>query len=353
MRELWQTSKILFMIVVSVIVASNTYICAYSEEDEYRPEDRCFYNIAESFAFTDQYALFAKAMGTKQYAWFPDTVYFDLMTISVGEKVRIAEIPSTWAQVFTDGECFYVVESNYLDEDYDGPFTISIGKIEPEKKSIEWLDTLTFGVSKSQWEETLTFDTKGYYWDDRIRDIHLDNGKLYFISYYKIYTYDLSTLELNVVYQSEKKIINRIAKNRSFLYKDKLYIHKEDSAIYEIELTSLTERMVVYDAENLSSDNNKDIYRAPYSYYIFNDTLYYCTKIDSSKKTCAINLTDGRKTEILQFPITIFLINEQGIYFDIHDGDTSRYFLNFYDNTITPIPIKDFKISEIMIEIMN
>ena len=341
--------KFSILIIVCVMLVFNFSVGAYSEEEYNRPEDMSFYEPAYSFALTDKYVLLTQAWGTEEYAWYPDTVRLDVMDISTGQTVSVAEFSSSWAQAFTDGKCFYFVESNYLNDNGESPFTISIGKIDPEKLEVEWLDTFTFGMSKSQWMETLTFDTKGYYADDWIRDIHIENGKMYFISYYKIYCCELSTLELTVVYQSEKRIVNRLFEDRSFIYKGKLYIHKEDGAIYEIDLTTFAERIVVYDAENLERDSNADIYTAPYSFYVFDDTLYYCNEIGYSKMTYALNLVDGRKTTIIESPVTFFLINGQGVYFDIYDGGPSRYFLDFSENRVTPIAINDFDILEIMI----
>lgn len=327
---------------------------SYAEEETYRKEDMCYYETSASFALTEEYVLISNAWGAEEYAWFPDTVGLDLMSIASGKTVRIAEFPSTWAQVFTNGECFYVVESNYLNEYYDGPFKISIGRIEPEKMKVDWQDTLIFGLSKSEWADLNTFDTKGSYRDDYINDIHLENGKLYLISYYKIYAYDLSIQELSVIHQSEEKILNKISEDRSVLYKGKLYIHKENGCIFEIDLTSYGAcKVISSNANPLIGHHYSDAFTAPYNYYILNDILYYCNTGSHFPKTVARNLKTGEESCILESPITIFLINEKGIYFDIYDGGSSRYFLDFSDNSITPMGINDFDILEIMMEMVK
>lgn len=348
MKRIYFRFKICLLMIVAL------FLNAYAEDTSHRAEDICFYDSSTSFAITEEYVLFVNTWSKEEYAWFPDTVGIDLKNVETDKTIRIAELSSTWAKVFTDGECFYVVESNYLDENYDGPFKISIGKITPEKMEIEWLDTLTFGLSETERIEANAFDVPKRYGDDFINDIQLDNGKLYFISNYEIHNYDLSTYKLSTDYHSSKKITNQITNNRSVVYKNRLYVHKEDDYIYEIDLNSFSERKVGGRTKPLAGHPDTDIFTAPYSYYVFNDVLYYCeTGLYGEPQTTTFNLINGMESCILESPITIFMINEKGIWFDIYDGGGSRYFMDFSDKKITPISRRDFDILKIMMDMVK
>ena len=324
-------SLLLFFSVVSLFQISN------AETNHQRIEDMCYSEVnfsINSFAVSYDYVVETFGSHAEEGAWFCDRYDITIKGLHEKEFKLIETVDTSWMHVYSDGTLFYILESNYiLDEwDYDEngnatipPFALRVGVLDP-------------GVMKIDWHETLYFDVTDYR-AHCISDTLLAGDKLCLIFEDEIVVYDTKERTLKTVYTTDVLLANDLWDNHTAFYKNRIYVLNEDSDIIAVNIET-------GNATIMAQDVSYSVERSAYSrhqYYVYGRELWRNTM--SSNKVM-LEAFEPPVMDDMQYSYIIYknesevYLNLNGLYFR-YVPDTKAYYL---------FDIEDMDLMELMIQ---
>jgi len=297
-----------------------------------RIEDLCYYDRSggtTSIAATDQYVVYAKGTFSDNYylEWTPNEFTISIEYVSTGEEIEIVTFPSSWVSVLSDGEMFYITESNFMNENIGSPFFVRVGLLVPETREIYWIES--FLINEEEYE---------------ILDVQLIHNKLYLIFSQHILQYDPQTTCSSTIYETEYELINDLYDNHAQVYQDQLIVQTDRCLLSVDVITGDVNKLVCFDIP--SSSYEYDDCRATNAYYVSRNILIFA----SSGQMNALDLVTGKIAKIFDEEFKIFQALPNGMYVDLCDWEYNVYFYSAL-NTLAEVPLDEFNMRDILIDL--
>lgn len=302
-----------------------------AEERSIRSEDMCLNDRSGgtmSIAVTDQYAVYAKGTFSDEYdlEWCPNKFTVSIEDLSIGEEAEIATFPSSWVCVVSDGQKFFVIESNFLNEYYEKPVSIRIGVIEPEARLLNWHESIM--VDENEYE---------------ILDVQLIQSRLYLICTNHIVEYETSTGNSSIIFESTYGFDNDLYENHSQIFENKLIVQTE-GWLKSIDVTTA-------EVKNLVAVDTTDEWtsyidcRASNAYYVVGNELIY----PSLNEMNVLNLLTGHKYMLISERFKILHMSAEGFCVDLYDNKYGLYMYSPELDLISTDPLENFCMRDFLV----
>lgn len=257
--------------------------------------------------------------------WLPRglSIYIKSLTGEIETKICTLDVTGLW-YIITDGQNAYFLVREFCEEKNNFDDYVKIAFIDISSMTLNWIDV----------NEELSREAS-----IQVNDCIAYSGNLYLITQNEIYVLYVQNKSRDIIYESVIPIDNTIHSNHAVIYNEKIYISKNESQIYSINIETGKEEFVVGATTAPVIKNFPEYWRSLFRYYIYNDELIY-NSIDR-KYTCAINLKDGIQREIVRDRLGFYYAGANGVYVD--NGFYDSLLLNTEENSLCLIEKPDLK----------
>lgn len=321
------------VIILSIFASMQT---GRAEENLPQIEDMCYSNARNalySFAVSYDYVVETFGSHAEEDAWVCDRYDIRIKGLHEKEFRLIETVHTSWMHVYSDGNLFYILESNYLsyeryyDEVHNGviyPFDLGVGVLNPDTMKIDWHETLYFDIS----------DNEAFGMSDTL----LAGDKLCLIFEDEIVVYDTKERILKTIYTTDVPLVNDLWENHAAFYNNRIYVLNEDSDMIAVNIET-------GNATIMAQDVSYSVERSAYSrhqYYMYDRELW--RKTSSSNKV----MLEAFEPPVMDDMLYSYIIykNESEVYLNLNGlyfryvPETGAYYL---------FDIADMDLMELMI----
>ena len=309
-----------------------------AEENHQRIEDMCYSNdnyVLHSFAVSYDYVVETFGSHAEEYAWVCDQYDIRIKGLHEKEFKHIETVDTSWMHVYSDGKLFYILESNYLLEEWDydenghaliPPFDLKIGVLDPEIMKINWHETLYFDASNSKAR--------------RVADTLLDGDKLCLVFDDEIFVYDTKEKKLKSIYTTDVLLINDLWDNHAAFYNNRIYVLNEDSDMIAINIETGNSTIV---AQKVHYVNERSVY-SRHQYYMYGRELWRNTETDNK---IILEAFEPPVQDEMRYRYIIYknesevYLNLNGLYFRYVPDNKAYYLIESKDIDLMELMIND------------